>query len=549
MPTTHNPVLVIGGGLTGLSSAAFLAWHGVPCTLVERHPDLLIHPRLRGVNPRTVELLRQLGLELDIRAAAFTDGDEFTWTPVLADTLAGEHTPPDEHDVASEHVTDSSPSPSGAIDQDKLEILLRDKARTLGADLRFCTELTSFEQDDAGITAVLTARHTGVEHSIQADYLIAADGYASAVRQRLGIGLDGPGVLYHALTAIVDADLNPALRGRTVSIAHLQQPRPYTVLMPHDAAGRRWVFGSGYAPEHESLDDYPDGRVADMVRAAAGMLDVDVTLRPQIPGTELTVLGFPIGARVARDYRVGRVFLVGDAAHIMPPTGGLGGNTGIQDAHNLAWKLAAVHHGHAGAALLDTYHAERHPVGLFTMKQALARFGRRMDAATDSELLVDYPAITFGYQYRSAAVLGAASNTSPLLPQHLTGAPGTRAPHLAVTHDGAELSTIDLYGRHFVLLTGSDGPAWCVAAEEVAKALDVPLDAYRCDVELTGGGVAAAHGLGPHDALLVRPDGFIAWRSTHDTDTPRAELERALRAVLRWPSLVRLTGQCERTNP
>lgn len=248
--------------------------------------------------------------------------------------------------------------------------------------MRFATELTSFEQDQAGVTAALTDRHTGAEHTVRADYLIAADGYASPVRQRLGIGLDGPGLLYHALTAIIDADLNPALRGRRVSIAHLQQPRPFTILLPHDDTGHRWVFGSGYSPEHESLDDYPDERVADMVRAAAGLRDAAVALRPQIPGTDLTVLAFPIGARVARHYRVGRVFLVGDAAHIVPPTGGLGGNTGIQDTHNLAWKLAAVHHGHAGAALLDTYHAERHPVGLFTMGQALARFGTRMARPT-----------------------------------------------------------------------------------------------------------------------------------------------------------------------
>lgn len=111
MSTTQIPVLVVGGGVTGLSSAVFLAAHGVTCTLVERHPDLLIHPRLRGVNPRTVELFRQLGLEPDIRAAAFTDGDEFTWVPVLAETLAGDHTAPDEHDAANEYFTDASPSP------------------------------------------------------------------------------------------------------------------------------------------------------------------------------------------------------------------------------------------------------------------------------------------------------------------------------------------------------------------------------------------------------------------------------------------------------
>lgn len=428
MTTTHTPVLIVGGGLTGLSTAAFLSWHGVPCTLVERHPDLLIHPRLRGVTPRTVELFRQLGLEPAIRAAAFTDVDDFRWVPVLAETLAGEHaTPeegPEEGPEAGDGFGDASPSPMGAIDQDKLEVLLRDRACELGADVRFSTELVSFADDGAAIKAVLADRRTGDEQTIRAEYLVGADGYASPVRSHLGIRLDGPGLMYHALSTIVDADLTPALQGRRVSIAYLQRPRPHSVLMAHDGEGHRWVFSCGYSPEHESLGDYTDQRIAEMVRAAAGLTDVEVRIRPQIPGTDLKVLAFPIGAQVAREYRSGRAFLAGDAAHIVPPTGGLGGNTCVQDAHNLAWKLATVLRGDAGAGLLDTYHAERHPVGVFTMGQALARFGTRMGPADGAPPLVDHRAVTFGYQYRSSAVLGADAETSPLLPHDLTGAPG-----------------------------------------------------------------------------------------------------------------------------
>jgi putative polyketide hydroxylase len=530
------PVLIVGGGLVGLSAAAFLAACDVMCLLVERHPDLLIHPRARSFTPRTVELYRQISLEPAIRAASFASGDRFEWVPVRAETLASEEYAAVEDQEDDEGFGNASPSPFAPIDQDKLEILVREKAETLGADVRFSTELTSFEQDDRGVTAVLEDRQTGAERTVRADYLIAADGWDSPVRQRLGVGTDGPGPFSHTITLMIDADLRPALRGRRASIAYLQRPRLGTILMAHDDAGRRWLFGTGYTPERgESVDDYTEERCVELVRAAAGLPDVKVTIRPQIPGTDLKVLGFTIGAQVAQRYRVSRVFLVGDAAHIVPPTGGLGANTGIQDAHNLGWKLAAVLHGQAGPALLDTYHDERHPVGLFTMGQALARWQSPIGTGSgaDGEPLVDYRAVVFGYRYRSPAVLGAPEDTSPLLPEELTGQPGTRAPHVAVTLGGREISTIDLYGRGFVLLAGADGAAWVSAAERVGQRVGVPLDAYRFGVELAGAEGAAAHGIGTDSALLVRPDGFVAWRAEAAVEDPERELEQTLSRLLR----------------
>jgi putative polyketide hydroxylase len=537
----RTQVLVVGGALTGLSSAVFLGVHGVRALLVERHPDLLIHPRLRGLTPRAVEAFRQVGLEPAIRDVSFATGEGYTWVPVRAETLAGEHTLAEESNEGEE-AGDASPAAFAPIDQDKLEVLLRAKATELGADVRFAAELVSFQQDDDGVTAVLRDRRDGAERTVRAGYLIAADGANSPIRERLGIGTDGPGVLFNTVTTMIEADLRPALGGRRVSIAYLQQPRPFTILMAHDDAGRRWVFATGYAPEHgESIDDFTDARVVGMVRAAAGLPDVAVRLRPQIPGTDLKALGFAVGARVAQRYRDRRVFLVGDAAKIVPPTGGLGGSTGILDAHNLAWKLAAVLGGLAGPALLDTYHAERHPVGLFTMEQALARFGARMAPGDGGPgpAPLDYQAIAFGYQYRSSAVLGAPDDGAPpLLPDQLTGQPGTRAPHLVVTvaDGGRQCSTIDLYGRGFVLLAGAEGAAWVKAADASSESLGVPLDAYRFGVELrapqTAADGAGAYGIAPAGALLVRPDGFVAWRSTGAAADSTVELERALQAIL-----------------
>ncbi|HEX2034698.1 MAG TPA: FAD-dependent monooxygenase [Chloroflexota bacterium] len=540
MSEQRTSVLVVGGAMSGLSGAVFLAWHGVRCLLVERHPDLLIHPRLRGITPRSVELYRQVGLEPAIHANSFAQADQFQWVPVQAETLASETYTPVEDDEEAEDTgfTDASPCAFGPIDQDKLEILLRAKAEALGADVRFSTELISFEQDDSGVTALLRDRRSGAEDTVRADYLIAADGFGSPIRQRLGIGTDGPGPFFHTITVLIEADLTPALRGRRANIAYLQKPTPGTILLAHDDVGRRWVFGTGYAPDRgQSLADFTDQRCIEFVRAAAGLPDVQVTLRPQIPGTNLKVLGFPIGAYVAQQYRAGRVFIVGDAAHIVPPTGGLGGNTGIQDTHNLAWKLAAVLKGQAGPGLLHTYQDERRPTGLFTMGQALARAQARMGlGGGEAPPLVDYSSIAFGYQYRSAAVLGAAPDTSPLRPAELKGQPGTRAPHHTVSRDGQAISTIDLYGRNLVLLTGPDGGTWVAAAGRVAQELGLPIDAYRCGADLTapdGRDLAAAHGIGAQGALLVRPDGFVAWRrAAAPGGDPEAELGRVLRAIL-----------------
>ena len=529
------PVLVVGGGLVGLSTALCLSWQGVRPLLVERHPDLLIHPRARGFTQRTVELFRQIGIEPDIRAASFAGGDDFRWVAVRAETLAGDHEPAEEAEEG-EKMRTLSPAPFAPIDQDKLEVILRRKAEELGADIRFSTEMVAFEQDDTGITSVLKDRRTGAEQTVRASYLVAADGWDSPIRERLGIGLEGPGPFFHVLTALIDANLRPALRGRPLNIAYLQQPRPGTILMSHDEAGQRWVFGVGFSPQSgESSADFTEERLVELVRAAAGLPDVAVSLRPQIPGTDLKVLSFAIGAQVAQQYRAGRVFLVGDAAHIVPPTGGFGANTGIQDAHNLAWKLAAVVQGQAGPALLDTYHDERHPVGLLTMEQALARWGSRIGEGTEGQTvpLLDYAAVAFGYRYRSAAVLGAPPDDRPaLMPTELTGQPGTRAPHVWLARDGQRLSTIDLFGRGYVLLTGADGQPWVDAARSIAN---TAVDAYRIgdgDFVDPDGRWPDAYGVTAGGAVLVRPDGFVAWRSPDNVANPARELSGALSLLL-----------------
>jgi putative polyketide hydroxylase len=535
--TETTSVLIVGGGLTGLATALFLSWHGVRPLLAERHPDLLIHPRARGFTPRTMELFRQVELEPAIRGATYAAGDQFTWVAVHGETLAGELTSVEEP-AEGEGFEALSPCPFAPIDQDKLELLIRGRAEELGAEIHFSTEVVAIQQDDDGVTALLRNRETGQERVVRARYLVAADGATSPIRQRLGVPADGPGPFFQVVSLMIEADLRPALRGRHIGIAYLEQPRPGTIMLAHDDEGLRWVFGTGYAPEYgESLADFAGEHGVEMVRAAAGLPDVAVTIRPQIPGTDIKALGFPIGAHVARQYRAGRVFFVGDAAHIVPPTGGLGANTGIQDAHNLAWKLAAVLRDTADEALLDTYQAERHPVGVLTMEQALARWGARVGEGTSGEQapLMEYSAVALGYRYCSDAILGEEDDdTRAYLPSQLLGQPGTRAPHVWLEREGERISTLDLFGKGFVLFTGAAGGGWI----EAARGVDDLLTAYQ-----VGGGetiadpegtFAAAYALGAGDAVLVRPDGFVAWRSSRGEDSSADRLWDVLRQALGW---------------
>ncbi|MGD3112035.1 FAD-dependent monooxygenase [Streptomyces sp. YGL11-2] len=527
MNQQKTQVLVVGGALTGLSAAVFLASKDVRVTVVERHPDLLLHPRLRGITPRTVEVFRQVGLGPAISQESFRGGDD-VFVPLRGNTLADEYEPVEEaNHVESVDPRTYSPSAYAGIDQDRLELLLRDRARELGADIRYLTEVTALDQDIDGVTVTVRDRAGGGEGTIRADYVIAADGTNSRIRTWLGIETDGPGVLFDTITAIVDANLSAAVRGRNIGIAYLQKPRPFSSMMPHDDSGTRWLFSTGYDPRRESVEDFTPERVAEMVRDASGLDEIDVSLRPQIPGTDVTVLGFPIGAHVARSYHSGRVFLAGDAARIQPPTGGFGGSTGIQDAHNLAWKLAAVLNGWAGPGLLDTYDAERRPYGRLAMQQAFARFGDRMAGGAEVELL-DYSAVTMGFRYASAAVPGN-HETAPIPAVELLAQPGTRAPHHP-TADGGSL--LDLYGETFVLLAGHHGQLWAKTANDLGTAMGVEVHPYVLGADIDTEDGEKAHGIGAHGAVLVRPDGFVAWRSQSTAKDPAAVLAEVLRTVL-----------------
>ncbi|MFI8521879.1 FAD-dependent oxidoreductase [Streptomyces sp. NPDC085481] len=535
----RTPVLIVGGSLVGLSTSLFLGRLGVPHTLVERHRGTSYHPRGRGNNVRTMELFRGAGVERRIHEAA----------SVLARNNGILQTPGLVGDVGEWLFREIDPgggvarfSPAGwcLCSQNDLEPVLLETARELGGDLRYSTELMSFEQDPDGVTAHVKSRDTGEHTTIRADYLVAADGPRSPVRERLGIGQTGRGDLFHNVSiTFVSRGLADIVGDRHFVVCYLTNPEADGALLPVDNQ-EHWVFHAPWHPEDgETLEEFTDERCRDHIRRAVGVPGLDVEITGRAP--------WHAAERVAERYGDGRVFLAGDSAHEMSPTGAFGSNTGIQDAHNLAWKLAAVLGGWAGPGLLASYDAERRPVAEATSARASSRSvehshpGYAPGAGGPAGRKGGILNVALGYRYPQGAVQGADQGLA-VVPDalRLTGEPGSRAPHMWVHRAGARVSTLDLYERSLVLLSSeSGGGGWHAAAEEVSRKLSVPLEAYRVgdgpDAELSPADDrdwSESHGVTPDGAVLVRPDGFVAWRSEGASADPRGELGAVLTAIL-----------------
>ncbi|MFJ3642714.1 FAD-dependent oxidoreductase [Streptomyces sp. NPDC090108] len=537
------PVLIVGGSLVGLSASVFLGRLGVRHLLVEKHSGTSHHPRGRGNNVRTMELFRVAGAEPGIRAAAslLADNHGILQTP----TLAG-----DTGEWLFRHIDPGgglarfSPTNWCLCSQNDLEPVLVDHARELGGDLRYFHRMESFAQDADGVTAVVRDRGTDETYTVRADYLVAADGPRSPVRDALGITHGGPGELFANVSVTFrSARLADLVGDRRFICCYLNRPGADGALLPVDNK-ENWVFHAPWHPERgESIDEFTEERLRHHIRAAVGSDTLDV----RITG----MASWRAAERVTDHYGAGRVFLAGDSAHEMSPTGAFGSNTGIQDAHNLAWKLAAVLDGWAGPGLLETYGTERRPVALATSARASARSvehshpgfapapgvgGARRGGLLD---------VVLGYRYPDGAVLGTDPG-GPVLPDTLCldGSPGSRAPHLWVRRAGRRLSTLDLYERSLVLLADSpDDAGWHAAALRVAAEDGVPLDAYRvgpgADADLTYDtgnppetDWAELHGTTADGAVLIRPDGFIAWRTTTAAPDPEGALREVLKQLL-----------------
>jgi 2-polyprenyl-6-methoxyphenol hydroxylase-like FAD-dependent oxidoreductase len=489
-----------------------------------------------GFTTRTMELYRAVGLGPDIPQVPVGSGrprrlkveslagrwaaEEVAWTP---DTARGK---PDEKASAP---VEYSICTGAALAQDHLEPILREKAIALGADLRASTTLTSFKQDTDGVTASLRA-HDGSEYRLRADYMIAADGHSSPIREALGIGRSGRGELRTVRSVLFRAPLDQYLASG-VSQFEIEQP-DFTAMLTTYRDGR-WLL------MFSDDEDRDEVSLRAFIHRAIGRNDLKVEI--------ITTGRWELSALIADRFSAGRVFLAGDAAHTLPPArGGYGANTGIEDAHNLAWKLSAVLSRESRPALLDTYDPERRPIAWLRHDQIFARpdYAQFAGPADQGAPIIDDAAMELGQLYRSRAILGAGEDLPPALrPEQWAGQPGARAPHVWVTVGGARVSTLDLVQPDWVLLT-EDG-RWCAVARAAAKQLALKLDCVvvgaaagdgrpatdatlaklQADFAAEGylapspgsidpGAFRRAFGLGPAGASLIRPDGYVAWRVT-----------------------------------
>lgn len=543
MTQEHYPVLVVGAGTVGLSTATALAHYGVPVLLVERHAGTTEHPRATGVQPPVKEFFRSLGLDERIRAASAdllasngkVDIETLAGTDLA--TAARIPTPPTE---VAELTAKISPTPLGPCAQDRIDQVLCEAAQEKGAVVRFGIRLESLVQDESGVTATLVDIADGSKSQVRADYVVAADGSSSSVRRAAGIRMQGPtGLGNPMINVLFKADLGDLVKGNEFAFAQVTNPDSEGILLTVNNRDR-WIYHISYQEGEETLQDYPDERCVELIKAAIGRYDIPVEIISTIP--------WRMSARVAERIVEERVILAGDSAHTIPPIGAFGMSSGVADACNLAWKLAFRVKDLAGPGLLRSYETERLPIMRFTRDQALLRF-KHLDLHWDEEKdgersaveMADPLVTAAAYQYHEGALIDPPASLRSLTrpDENLDGSAGARVPHAWVEHAGKRVSVLDLPDGGFALLTGPDGQEWVTAAREVAERTGLPLRAYRIgpDAEVTDvdGTWAASAGVADGGALLVRPDMFVAWRSTGPVEQPADVLGDIVRQVLDRP--------------
>jgi 2,4-dichlorophenol 6-monooxygenase len=585
MQTLDHDVLVVGGGGAGLTTSMLLSTLGVDHLLVSALPTTSDLPKAHVLNQRAMEILDDCGVAAAIETAS---------TPLahMAATAfyAGLTGPTPDYGRRimkleawgaggdDEYWRAASAWRQRNLPQIHLEPLLKQRAEDLAPDcVCFGHELVDLVQEGDGVTSRIRVWDTGEEYEVRSRYVVGADG-GRTVPRLIGVEHEGLGVVTQTATMHVRADFSQFAKDDDVLIRWLLSPQTgvYVVIVPMGPTrwgpqSEEWVIHINYPVDDPRA--HSDEKVESDVRRSLGIGDLPMTVHK--------VTRWSVEAVMADRFQVGRVFLLGDAAHRHPPTGGLGLTSAIHDAQNLSWKLAAVLAGDAGPELLDTYEPERRPslernaqrslenaVNHFTLGAALgfsheqsedenlAALQRlwsdepddaeirgsvlrtmRAQSMEFSELNVEY-----GYHYSSAAVVDDGS-ALPQSPDDIrvyvpSTRPGSPLPHAWIDdEDGGRRAIKDLVrpGR-FLLIAGEEGDAWCEAADELAAG-GAPLDAVRIghvDGDLFDPRCMwlRQREIAADGAVLVRPDRFVAWRSLAAADNPASELAEALETVL-----------------
>lgn len=558
MPPTDPSVLIVGAGPTGTMTALLLERLGVDTLLVERRPGHQRAPAAHVVNARTLEICRSAGVDMQALQGAARDPADAGfayWVTKLGGRSLGrlpfERQGPEQLEL--------TPTPLRNLSQNRFEpILLEALEKQARKTPLWQHEWVSSVQDGRAVRSRIRELESGAEREVASHVLVAADGAGSRVRKSLGIDVLGP----ERIQSFVMVHFRAALRG----LPEIPPGVLFFVCDPASGGGafvvhdldREAVYMHPFDPDTESLEDYDEVRCRRLVREALA--------DPGLAFAVETIGSWAMTAQVAERYRDGRIFLAGDAAHRFPPTGGLGLNSGVQDAHNLAWKLAAVLGGWAPDTLLDSYESERRPVAqanadqslrnalrLFEVPLALgvhdfsdasrvrmaetladaAGLARVEEAIAGQAEHFDMPGLQLGFCYGEGALVRDEADPAvgPGDPRTFTpsAAPGSRLPHVWL-RDGASL--LDwVPADRFLLLAGPEGGGWIEAAEALEGAR---IEARRLAPDAVPGleRWLETAGMGSGGALLVRPDQHVAWRARDAAAEPARELAAALRAVL-----------------